>query len=67
MRADTSACTGADHADGDDLVERGARYLGDTPRQVRGPAIPALKAMGLTTRQAVEAVRVHALRMARAA
>ncbi|RUX24202.1 hypothetical protein EOA13_31410 [Mesorhizobium sp. M7A.F.Ca.US.011.01.1.1] len=47
-------------------VEIGLRFIQDTPRHLRGPAIPALRGLGLTAREACEAVRQHNLAMARA-
>ena len=54
-----------DHIESD-AVERGLRYLAEVPRYQRGPAIPALKAIGLTAKDACEVLRIHNLRMARA-
>nr|WP_155249087.1 hypothetical protein [Mesorhizobium loti] len=53
-----------DHLESDN-VERGVRYLADVPRSQRGPAVPALKAIGLTPKESCEALRLHNLRMAR--
>ncbi|MER9588544.1 hypothetical protein NKI94_07020 [Mesorhizobium australicum] len=47
-------------------VERGVRYLAEVPRSQRGPAVPALKAIGLNAKESCEALRIHNLRMARA-
>lgn len=54
-----------DHIESDN-VERGVRYLAEVPRYQRGPAVPALKAIGLTAKESCEALRLHNLRMARA-
>lgn len=51
-----------DHIESD-AVERGVRYLAEVPRSKRGPAVPALKAMGLTAKESCEALRIHNLRM----
>ncbi|ESW91723.1 hypothetical protein X773_01200 [Mesorhizobium sp. LSJC285A00] len=53
-----------DHVESDN-VERGVLFLADTPRHLRGPAVPALKAIGLTAKESCEALRVHGLKMAR--
>ncbi|MER9529584.1 hypothetical protein [Mesorhizobium sp. LSJC264A00] len=56
-----------DHAACDSSkVEIGLRFIQDTPRHARGPAIPALRGLGLTAREACEAVRQHHLALARA-
>ncbi|WJI40280.1 MULTISPECIES: hypothetical protein [Mesorhizobium] len=56
-----------DHAACDSSkVEIGLRFIQDTPRHIRGPAIPALKALGLTTKESCEAIRQHHLALARA-
>lgn len=47
-------------------VERGLRFIQDTPRHLRGPAIPALKGLGLTASEACEVCRIHGLTLARA-
>lgn len=55
-----------DHACLDPNVELGVRFLEETPRHVRGPSVPALKRLGLTPKEACEAVRLHNLQLARA-
>ncbi|MDG4898056.1 hypothetical protein P9272_31430 [Mesorhizobium sp. WSM4976] len=54
-----------DHLESD-AVERGLRYLAEVPRSQRGPAVPALKAIGLSAKDACEVLRIHNLRMSRA-
>jgi hypothetical protein len=55
-----------DHALLDDpAVELGVRFLDETPRSRRGPAVPELRARGLDNRQAVEAIRRHGLKLTR--
>lgn len=56
-----------DHGCESAQVELGVRFLDDTPRHVRGAAVPALKRLGLTPKEACEAIRLHHLRLARAA
>jgi hypothetical protein len=51
-----------DHVESDN-VERGLRYLAEVPRHQRGPAVPALKAVGLTAKESCEALRLHNLKM----
>lgn len=56
-----------DHAACDSAnVERGLRCLSETPRHTRGAAIPALRHLGLSPKEACEAVRQHNLAMSRA-
>ena len=56
-----------DHGDCDSaMVETGLRFLRETPRHLRGSTIPALKALGLTTKQACAACREHHLELRRA-
>ncbi|RJT36117.1 hypothetical protein D3227_20600 [Mesorhizobium waimense] len=55
-----------DHTTEPSTIERGERFLAETPRSQRGPAIPALRAMGLSPAEACEAVRRHNMAMARA-
>ncbi|MER9761590.1 MULTISPECIES: hypothetical protein [unclassified Mesorhizobium] len=57
---DHASCDGAN-------VERGTRFLLETPRHIRGAAIPALRHLGLSPKEACEAVRQHNLAMSRAA
>ena len=45
-------------------VERGLLYLEATPRHLRGPMVPALKALGLSTKEACAAARLHHLKQA---
>lgn len=47
-------------------VERGERYLSEVPRHLRGPSVPALRKIGLSTQDALEAVRRHNLKLSRA-
>ncbi|TIM69398.1 MAG: hypothetical protein E5Y52_05895 [Mesorhizobium sp.] len=54
---DHSACETAQ-------VELGVRFLDDTPHHVRGAAVPALKRLGLTSKEACEAVRLHNIKLA---
>lgn len=56
----------ADHAADDCNVERGEQFLAEVPRHMRGPAIPALRKIGLSPKEACEAVRRHNLKLARA-
>ncbi|MBZ9760314.1 hypothetical protein LB553_05420 [Mesorhizobium sp. CA8] len=56
-----------DHSSCDSAaVERGLIFLKETPRHLRGPSVPALKRLGLNTKQACEALRLHSLELARA-
>ena len=54
---DHAACDAA-------AVERGLLYLEATPRHLRGPVVPALKALGLTAKEACAAARLHHLKQA---
>ncbi|MER9733050.1 hypothetical protein [Mesorhizobium sp. M0205] len=56
-----------DHAACDSAnVERGLRFLSETPRHIRGAAIPALRQLGLSPKESCEALRQHNLAMSRA-
>lgn len=55
-----------DHTSEPSTIERGERFLAEVPRHMRGPAIPALREIGLSPKEACEAVRRHNLAMARA-
>ncbi|SJM33124.1 hypothetical protein [Mesorhizobium delmotii] len=54
-----------DHIETDN-VERGLRFLDETPRHLRGPSVPALKRLGLSAKDACEVLRIHGMKMARA-
>ncbi|TGS95279.1 hypothetical protein EN814_16390 [Mesorhizobium sp. M2D.F.Ca.ET.171.01.1.1] len=56
---DHETCDGAN-------IERGERFLAEVPRHLRGPSVPALKGLGLTVREATEAIRRHNLSLGRA-
>ena len=54
-----------DHASCDSAtVERGLLFLKATPPHLRGPCVPALKALGLTAKEACAAARLHHLKQA---
>lgn len=59
LTEDHAACESAN-------IERGLRFLSETPRHIRGAAIPALRHLGLSPKEACEVVRQHNMAMARA-
>ena len=54
-----------DHASCDSAaVDRGLFFLEATPHHLRGPCVPAIKALGLAAKEACAAARLHHLKQA---